>query len=285
MNKKISFNSRTHAGCDFQLMTIFRASNVSIHAPTRGATHFNIKSLRPLPKVSIHAPTRGATCCWHYVRHSSCCFNSRTHAGCDDIFAIKCTMSGSFNSRTHAGCDIGNLSMQYKGRVSIHAPTRGATRLCCICLVAHSVSIHAPTRGATNYLHCQSTHSMFQFTHPRGVRPVDTSSDDDILDVSIHAPTRGATQSGLGTLCGYVVSIHAPTRGATESGDFSLDSLGVSIHAPTRGATDQSITLHSFNISFNSRTHAGCDIAYAILIDRTSGFQFTHPRGVRQFTI
>ena len=80
--------------------------------------------------------------------------------------------------------------------------------------------------------------------------------------------------------------------------------LTVSIHAPTRGATHSSVALIPFLVSFNSRTHAGCDLDNPILSKviitvsihaPTRGatyiaiiyliyivkFQFTHPRGVR----
>ena len=56
-------------------------------------------------------------------------------------------------------------------RVSIHAPTRGATSSSMRICFFSSVSIHAPTRGATT--------TVMPGTHT--------------YDVSIHAPTRGAT--------------------------------------------------------------------------------------------
>ena len=79
--------------------------------------------------------------------------------------------------------------------ISIHAPTRGATRRACGSLIDCMISIHAPTRGATGG--GQSAH--------RG----DT--------ISIHAPTRGATGGGQSAHRGDTISIHAPTRGATGS--------------------------------------------------------------------
>ena len=76
--------------------------------------------------------------------------------------------------------------------VSIHAPTRGATKNrgsfllrsycfnprthtgcdCCPCQSADclSVSIHAPTRGATARGFAMPSGQMFQSTHPHGVR-------------------------------------------------------------------------------------------------------------------
>ena len=58
----ISFNPRTHTGCDSMSSRSLRRKTVSIHAPTRGATMFN-RSFPSALIVSIHAPTRGATCC------------------------------------------------------------------------------------------------------------------------------------------------------------------------------------------------------------------------------
>ena len=57
-------------------------------------------------------------------------------------------------------------------RVSIHAPTRGATQFNEFANSGASVSIHAPTRGAT-------------FDAPQAL--------NHSFVVSIHAPTRGAT--------------------------------------------------------------------------------------------
>ena len=56
-------------------------------------------------------------------------------------------------------------------QVSIHAPTRGATKTPLLrALITESVSIHAPTRGATTFEEFLNHPSLFQSTHPRGVR-------------------------------------------------------------------------------------------------------------------
>ena len=103
---------------------------------------------------------------------------------------------------------------------------------------------------------------MFQSTHPRGVRHTDDANLRIYLDVSIHAPTRGATYEYHRYLGKCKVSIHAPTRGATLLIYFSGCNFKVSIHAPTRGAT-------FWTVANTSR----------------SGFQSTHPRGVRQIAL
>ena len=56
----------------------------------------------------------------------------------------------------------------------------------------------------------------------------------------------------------FIVSIHAPTWGATPELGASFTTVNVSIHAPTWGATDS-----------------------GAMGKGSSGFQSTHPRGVR----
>ena len=55
--------------------------------------------------------------------------------------------------------------------VSIHAPTRGATYHVVQLGQLHFVSIHAPTRGATTLMLRSTKQRRFQSTHPHGVRP------------------------------------------------------------------------------------------------------------------
>ena len=99
------------------------------------------------------------------------------------------------------------------------------------------VSIHAPTRGATESFNITMTKSRFQSTHPLGVRPTEVYCIVVETKVSIHAPTRGATSFFRRHVFRWVVSIHAPTRGATKEEVKDFDPISVSIHAPTRGAT------------------------------------------------
>ena len=141
-----SFNPRTHMGCDLALQRVGVDATVSIHAPTWGATPSR-RQTSERQAVSIHAPTWGATRQRsrpkHYLKFQSThphgvrhlfglvqrpyrCFNPRTHMGCDFPFQLfRLTMG--FNPRTHMGCDIVGGAKCYRCRVSIHAPTWGAT--------------------------------------------------------------------------------------------------------------------------------------------------------------
>ena len=146
-----------------------------------------------------------------------------------------------------------------QAEISIHAPTRGATRRLMVSLQIARISIHAPTRGATEIGKAQETGEV-DF-NPRSHKGSDGSwpysltwtwyfnprshkgSDGFVFPgpvfqvISIHAPTRGATfpdgRSGRISL----ISIHAPTRGATPMCKSLTQTINISIHAPTRGAT------------------------------------------------
>ena len=99
--------------------------------------------------------------------------------------------------------------------VSIHAPARGATSIrinkdTSVCFNPRtregcdyeygknvgwvSVSIHAPARGATSdWVTGFDANTLFQSTHPRGVRLATAQMISARAQVSIHAPARGAT--------------------------------------------------------------------------------------------
>ena len=153
-----------------------------------------------------------------------------------------------------------SLSPRIRIRVSIHAPTRGATVMPFLCLWNLQVSIHAPTRGATPA-------SIVSDRIGRGFNPRTHTGCDEaeinnctLIFVSIHAPTRGATPSGT---CVNVVLISFNPR--THTGC----DLPRSCNTPAYGC-------------FNPRTHTGCDcIAYSPNTEMVR-FQSTHPHGVRQ---
>ena len=146
MRSRPGFNPRTHEGCDRDNRIGNHLAVVSIHAPTRGATELSWKQLIALMFQSTHP--RG-------VRHRQprrgsrrVCFNPRTHEGCDVLLRLMSFRHLSFNPRTHEGCDHGWRAV-YQYVV---------------------VSIHAPTRGATECASMFQSDSLFQSTHPRGVR-------------------------------------------------------------------------------------------------------------------
>ena len=54
-------------------------------------------------------------------------FNPRTHMGCDSVKGMSRPTKVGFNPRTHMGCDTIDQGLYEFYRVSIHAPTWGAT--------------------------------------------------------------------------------------------------------------------------------------------------------------
>ena len=145
---------------------------VSIHAPTRGATKAEMEGAHS-ELVSIHAPTRGATDATKREGKNGRCFNPRAHAGRDcavNITPAGCIMFQSTRPRG-ARQEKVNFSSTFL-RVSIHAPTRGATSVNSNAVPFSLVSIHAPTRGATGMECKKDSFCWFQSTRPRGARPI-----------------------------------------------------------------------------------------------------------------
>ena len=146
-------------------------------------------------------------------------------------------------------------------RVSIHAPTRGATEYSELALRQYAVSIHAPTRGATI---CRAGGVSIPFCfNPRAHAGRDPKPYELIqaqFPVSIHAPTRGATVGSLISAIVQNVSIHAPTRGATAAIYQSRDNQYRFQSTRPRGAR-QLLKFHIrvIILCFNPRAHAGRD--------------------------
>ena len=172
---------------------------------------------------------------------TSLSFNPRTHTGCDNVVCLCLTGPGSFNPRTHTGCDLRQLKVKRNFLVSIHAPTRGATKYCLHHSILCQVSIHAPTRGATFLCRARNQRS----------------------GVSIHAPTRGAT-----CLCRSNPCKSTCFNPRTHTG---CDMPSTTIHQTTllfqsthpHGVRQLTAARRAVIHSFNPRTHTGCDYMVA----------------------
>ena len=144
--------------------------------------------------VSIHAPTRGATWSLGIPSIHAFCFNPRSHEGSDGAGDVQQLATYQFQSTLPRGeRPCGTPEDVTSDRVSIHAPTRGATRGRKEKYMNYTgfnprshegsdkvglklpdntiVSIHAPTRGATNMgVERHTAEIKFQSTLPRGER-------------------------------------------------------------------------------------------------------------------
>ena len=120
--------------------------------------------------------------------------------GCDDYITICSIDNGYFNPRTHVGCDCQHRDSRVGLRISIHAPTWGAT-------------------GASILT---SSFFVFQSTHPRGVRPITKVGKRRVSN--FNPRTHVGCDSAVGfRSCASYISIHAPTWGATVT-RFKKDS-------------------------------------------------------------
>ena len=103
-------------------------------------------------------------------------FQSTRPRGARRSWKIHTQLLRRFNPRAHAGRDLTGKNNALNFYVSIHAPTRGATKDLYFTQQVWHVSIHAPTRGATTFNNQMDIKEQFQSTRPRGARPpCDTS--------------------------------------------------------------------------------------------------------------
>ena len=151
INGRLQFQStHPHGVRRYDIATLFQC-----RLPGFQSTHPHGVRLLPFPELV--EPDRFQSTHPHGVRH---------------IQRLDITSCQCFNPRTHTGCDVTIGYKIDKILVSIHAPTRGATR-------AHSFQSYDST-------------SFNPRTHT-GCDHVLPSPCLEVIYVSIHAPTRGAT--------------------------------------------------------------------------------------------
>ena len=167
-------------------------------------------------------------------------------------------------------------------RVSIHAPMQGATLTTNATVVIAMFQFTHPCRVRHRYDHeiqlaqgFQFTHPCrvrpfrrfpvrisisFQFTHPCRVRRRQTILLEDVADVSIHAPMQGATL----LLCRVLLNhpkfqFTHPCRVRRTRVPMSQVNL-LSFNSRTHAGCDVlNLKPYCKTVCFNSRTHAGCD--------------------------
>ena len=150
--------------------------------------------------------------------------------------------------------------MQLPLRISIHAPTRGATGGKDIIGGASEISIHAPTRGATDECRAwKEKHNAFQSTLPRGERPNCFDHCQGEMDISIHAPTRGATFKDCYRLLCWIFQSTLPR------GERHRVKCKRTLRIPFQSTLPRGERLLMFCLivpllNFNPRSHEGSDI-------------------------
>ena len=107
-----------------------------------------------------------------------------------------CCKWQDFNPRSREGSDSDSASAANRNRISIHAPVKGATRIC-LTSAPHPIYFNPRSReGSDAFLRrpasCPPT---FQSTLPRRERRLYAVRHYQRCAISIHAPGKGATLS------------------------------------------------------------------------------------------
>ena len=122
----LSFNPRTHEGCDSENKGKWASSYVFQSTHPRGVRHFKaIVNAYAHTFQSTHP--RGVRLTPPFLYHTHFVFQSTHPRGVRLTYLSRYAKRSSFNPRTHEGCDKNVFEIQHQMDVSIHAPTRGAT--------------------------------------------------------------------------------------------------------------------------------------------------------------
>ena len=172
----VSFNPRTHTGCDICYGDTVPDGCKFQSTHPHGVRHVVIIPFAPSKIVSIHAPTRGATI--------------------NTLFIVEKRKFQSTHPHGVRQCVI--LLFRGQTAVSIHAPTRGATQ---------RRPIRIPPRHCFNprtHTGCDPSKAPYNTSAWRCFNPrTHTGCDQGKIEkgnpaeVSIHAPTRGATEESF----------------------------------------------------------------------------------------
>ncbi len=185
-----------------------------------------------------------------------------------------------FNPRSHERSDTIWANSLNCIKISIHAPTRGATDIFCSKLQTDKFQSTLPREERLSGAYIRYFH--FLNFNPRSHERSDNKHIViwKIVDISIHAPTRGATQRVSLYLGKTKFQSTLPREERRYNELFNAIKVRISIHAPTRGATNASTTLqHCDIISIHAPTRGAT--MYSSLWLRIFWFQSTLPREER----
>ena len=230
-----SFNPRSHTGSDHLSSVLLTSLSMFQSTLPHGERH-----VRPLPV-------------WRHNRFQSTLPHGERPK---KVGAIYRTMR--FNPRSHTGSDQAARLSKAVYKVSIHAPTRGATPCRTIkCETRPCFNPRSHTGSDTNRLCFCACAFEFQSTLPHGERLMEITSPS-MKTVSIHAPTRGATAEI--SIC-YNSKVfqstlphgERPFRFSNEVKAFSFNP-----RSHTGSDVDSEYLLCPFT-GFNPRSHTGSD--------------------------
>ena len=210
------FNSRPSARGDALPQSIsVKHLHISIHAPPRGATSVvtplrvaQIFQFTPLREGRLNSsPSSTASTVFQFtpLREGRRLFGHPP--SCHTYFNSRPSARGDPRRAHHFGVD---------GKISIHAPPRGATALLPIPVAAIQISIHAPPRGATSAsAHTRSGDSNFN-SRPSARGDCHIAPNPAVYANFNSRPSARGDPARITRLKpALLISIHAPPRGAT----------------------------------------------------------------------
>ena len=115
-------------------------------------------------------------------------FNPRSHEGSDCLYKLSHLTSYYFNPRSHEGSDcLYHLSVSYF-QISIHAPTKGATRMEAIVFRTDSFYFNPRSHEGSDYHKLEFSVSFYNF-NPRSHEGSDATETTESLPFTIFQST------------------------------------------------------------------------------------------------
>ena len=142
---------------------------ISTHAPARGATE-GAKAYYNVAIISTHAPTGGATTLKALCTFCAL-FQSTLPRGERLNKHVTPNCPQDFNPRSHGGSDSDDINLDNFAKISIHAPTGGATISFPLIQIRSRFQSTLPRGERLPLCYRDGLCKQFQSTLPRGERP------------------------------------------------------------------------------------------------------------------
>ena len=200
-------------------------------------------------------------CDWSWLswRSRLCCFNPRTHMGCDYAKFVGDVLEDLFQSThphgvRHLMSRIQESDFKFQS-THPHGVRHEAVEYF---LFINLVSIHAPTWGATQQSINSTVDLQFQSTHPHGVR---LSRDSNCPEPNLFQSTHphGVRQSALIIMHFFSLFQSTHPHGVRHTAISAYQSRIEFQSTHPHGVRPHARTFLAMVGSFNPRTHMGCD--------------------------
>ena len=186
--------------------------------------------------ISIHAPTRGATG-WKSAKGNPVKFQSTLPRGERPAALPSMLQDPDFNPRSHEGSDEKKDSQARREVISIHAPTRGATR----------------------WMKSKGIQKGFQSTLPRGERRAGPRLLGNVRVNFNPRSHEGSDTDAISVACKQLDFNPRSHEGSDEDADIFDDKGKLFQSTLPRGERLSPGYLGSFPSYFNPRSHEGSD--------------------------